>query len=91
MGNTSALNAAPPSTADLLCSRAHSLAQRASDTASDLDSKLAPYSFPEPNAVAGKDSAVESLPDYFHGLRCALDNIESALNRIASTTSRAQL
>ena len=91
MGFTSSPNAAAPSTADSLCSRAHSLAQRASDTAADLNSKLAPYSFPEPNAVAVKDSPVESLPDYFHGLRCPLDNIEIALNQIASANNRAQL
>ncbi len=79
------------STADSLCSRAHSLAQRASDTATDLNNKLAPYSFPEPKGSVERDNPVESLPDYFHGLRCALDNIEIALNQIASTTSRAQL
>lgn len=93
MGITSGLSGAAtiPSTADMLCSRAHSIAQRALDTASDLNSKLAPYSFPEPNGGPGKEPEADSLPDYFHGLRTALNNIESALNQIASTTARAQL
>lgn len=81
----------PQSIAGSLFLRAHSLAQRASDTASNLNNKLAPYSFPEPKDSIEKDKPVESLPDYFHGLRCALDNIENAINQIASSTARAQL
>lgn len=91
MANLTAETVKQPSIADACCSRAHRLAERAHEIAGKSENKLAVYSF---TATPDKDEPCpprESYPDYFTGLRVALDNIEAALNRFESPINAAQL
>lgn len=86
-----AVPAKPPSIADELCSRAHRLSERAHEIAGRSENKLAAYSYPPTPGKEDPSSPRETYPDYFSGLRVALDNIEAALNRFESSINAAQL